>query len=67
VEATPPAEHGPAEELRRKLDEARAREPAEAEQPDLEESPEERRRRVHEHGRAATDKMRGSTEEETER
>lgn len=46
-----------AEELRAKLAESRASdEPAPAEPP---ESPEERRRRVHEEGRAAIDEMHG--------
>jgi hypothetical protein len=54
-----------AEELRTKLAETRAAEPVEAEEQTAEpepehepESPEERRQRVHEEGRAALDEMR---------
>jgi hypothetical protein len=48
-----------AEELREKLAESRAAEPVAEEAPPAEpESPEERRRQVHEEGRAALDDMR---------
>ncbi len=58
----------PAEELRRKLDESRGGEPAPAEPPTAEpEAPEagleERRRAVHDRGRAAIDAMRGRPDE----
>lgn len=47
-----------AEELRAKLAESRTPEPVTVEEPAAEpESPEERRRRVHEEGRAALDEM----------
>jgi hypothetical protein len=52
----------PAEELKRKLDESRAAEPDPAPPPAAPEQPEtgvdERRRAVHERGRAAIDEMR---------
>jgi len=46
-----------AEELRAKLAESRSEEPSPAEPGESEESVEERRRRVHEEGRAAIDRM----------
>ena len=58
-EPTVPAEpDARAEELREKLAESRAAEPVVEEPPAAEpESPEERRRQVHEEGRAALDEM----------
>ena len=55
-----PVTADPAEELRAKLAESREAEqaPPPAE-PERAESPEERRRRVHDEGRAAIDEMRG--------
>jgi len=47
-----------AEELRAKLAETQEEPAPEPEAPAAEESPEERRRRVHDHGRAALDEMR---------
>jgi DNA-binding SARP family transcriptional activator len=52
----------PAEELRQKLDEARAREEPEP-APALTDDLETRRREVHERGRAAVEEMRGGSEE----
>ncbi len=57
-----PAPH--AEELRRKLDETRAREDAPAPESALTDDLETRRREVHERGRAAVDEMGGSTSPE---
>jgi hypothetical protein len=58
-EAAPQEPDGRADELRAKLAESRAAEPAADEVPPPEsESPEERRLRVHEEGRAAVDEMR---------
>jgi hypothetical protein len=51
----------PAEELRRKLDETRAR--AEPEAAELSDDLDARRREVHERARASTDEMRGSSSE----
>ena len=51
----------PAEELRRKLDEARSRD--ESPEPELSDDLDARRRAVHERGRASADGMRGSTSE----
>ena len=48
----------PAEELRRKLDEARGRDEPE---PELSDDLDARRREVHERARASTDEMRGSS------
>jgi hypothetical protein len=48
-----------AEELRAKLAEARVEEPEPVTEPAAEESPEERRRRVHEQARGALDEMQG--------
>ena len=62
VATTPAAEETDdrAEELRAKLAETRAsEEPAPAEPGESEDSVEERRRRVHEEGRAAIDEMHG--------
>ena len=66
-EAPPPDPDGRADELREKLAESRAAEPTveealpepviEEEQAMEEEAPEDRRRRVHEEGRAALDEM----------
>jgi hypothetical protein len=61
--AAPPEPDARAEELRAKLAESRAPEPAAVEEPAAEpepepESPEDRRRRVHEEGRATLDEMR---------
>ena len=54
----------PAEELRQKLDEARAREEPEPEPaPALTDDLETRRREVHERGRAAVEEMRGGSED----
>ena len=50
----------PAEELRRKLDEARGRDEPEPELPD---DLDARRREVHERARASADEMRGSASE----
>ena len=50
----------PAEELRRKLDEARGRDEPE---PELSDDLDARRREVHERARASTDEMRGSSSE----
>ena len=57
VEA-PPGPDDRAEELRAKLAETQEEPAPEPEAPAAEESPEERRRRVHDHGRAALDEMR---------
>ena len=51
----------PAEELRRKLDQTRAR--AEPEAAELSDDLDSRRREVHERARASTDEMRGSSSE----
>ncbi len=51
----------PAEELRRKLDEARGR--AEPETAELSDDLDTRRREVHERARASADEMRGSSSE----
>jgi hypothetical protein len=57
-EPAPSEPDGRAEELRAKLAESRAPEPVTVEEPAPEpESPEDRRRRVHEEGRAALDEM----------
>ena len=48
----------PADELRRKLDEARSREPAD---PELSDDLDARRREVHDRARASADEMRGSS------
>jgi hypothetical protein len=61
--AQAPAAPDPAEELRRKLDESRAEPAIRAEEPPPS-SPAglgERRREVHDRGRAAIDRMRGET------
>jgi hypothetical protein len=59
-EPAPSEESDPAEELRSKLAETRAGdEPPPPAEPEAPESLEERRRRVHEEGRAAIDDMRG--------
>jgi hypothetical protein len=50
----------PAEELRRKLDESRARSEPE---PELSDDLDARRREVHERARASADEMRGSSSE----
>jgi hypothetical protein len=57
----PPAEPDDrVDELRAKLAESRETEPVTAEQPEREpESPEDRRRRVHEEGQATLDDMKG--------
>ncbi len=56
AEPTPTEPDGRAEELREKLAETREAEPEPEAEP---ESPEDRRRRVHEEGRAALDDMKG--------
>lgn len=53
-EPVPPEPDGRADELRAKLADSRSAEPEEAAE---QESPEERRRRVHEEGRAAIDEL----------
>jgi hypothetical protein len=58
VEPAPTEPDGRANELRAKLAESRDEEPTAREQPEPE-SPEDRRRRVHEEGRAALDDMKG--------
>jgi hypothetical protein len=58
----PEAAVEPAEELRQKLDEARAREEPQPE-PALTDDLETRRREVHDRGRAAVEEMRGGGEE----
>lgn len=59
VESTVDRVIDPAEELRRKLDEARSRGEAPAE-PELADDLDARRREVHDRARASADEMRGS-------
>ena len=56
----PVLEHDPAEELRSKLAEARESPPEPDPEP-LSLDPDDRRRAIHEHGRAALDEMRDET------
>jgi hypothetical protein len=60
VTPVPEPDVDPAEELRRKLDEARGREPEQAE---LTDDLDARRREVHDRARASAEEMRGSTSE----
>ncbi|MBV8478760.1 MAG: hypothetical protein JOY72_00515 [Actinobacteria bacterium] len=57
----PVLEHDPAEELRSKLAQAREAPSPEPEPESVSLEPDDRRRAIHEHGRAALDEMRDET------